>query len=154
MKLGVDPGISGALVLLENGQPVEWMSMPTLRTGAATRVSAAALAAWMRKFPIEHAFVEHVNSMPGQGVVSMFTFGHACGVVQGVLGGLQIPYTLVPPPTWKKKAGLLGTDKDAARSRAIQIWPQWRDLDSKGKGQALADAALIALTGTVTQEEA
>lgn len=153
MKLGIDPGIHGALVLLENDQPVEWMAMPTLRTGAATRVNAAALAAWMRKFPIERAYVEHVNAMPGQGVVSMFTFGHACGVIHGVLGGLEIPYTLVPPSTWKKRVGLMGTDKDAARSRAIQIWPQWRDLDAKGKGQAFADAALIALVA-MAQEEA
>ena len=38
-------------------------------------------------------------------------------------------------------------DKDAARTRAIQLWPAWRDLDLKGKGQALADAALIARFG-------
>lgn len=152
MRLGVDPGIHGALVLLEDGQPVEWTVMPTVKTGAATRVSAAALAAWLRKHPVEHAWVEHVSAMPGQGVVSMFSFGHACGVIQGVLGGLQVPYTLVPPPTWKRRAGLIGTDKDAARSRAIQLWPAWRDLDSKGKGQALADAALIALTGLITED--
>lgn len=152
MKLGIDPGVSGALVLLDNDQPVEWMMMPTVRTGAATRVSAPAVASWLRKFPIEHAWVEYVNSMPGQGVVSMFSFGHACGVVHGVLGGLEIPYTLVPPPTWKKRAGLIGTDKDASRSRALQIWPHWRDLDKKGVGQAYADAALLAFTGSIKEE--
>jgi len=62
----------------------------------------------------------------------------------GVLGAMCIPHTMVTPQAWKKAAGLIGTDKDAARARAIQLWPKWRELDKKGKGQALADAALIA----------
>jgi crossover junction endodeoxyribonuclease RuvC len=85
--------------------------------------------------------------MPGQGVTSMFNFGHSCGTVMGVLGAMGLPHTLVTPQAWKKQAGLIGTDKDAARSRAIQLWPKWRELDKKGKGQALADAALIAAYG-------
>ena len=85
--------------------------------------------------------------MPGQGVSSMFSFGHAAGTVSGVLAALHITTTLVAPASWKKAAGLIGTDKDAARSRAIQLWPKWRDLDAKIKGQALADAALIARFG-------
>ena len=65
----------------------------------------------------------------------------------GVLGAMGIPHTLVTPQAWKKDAGLIGKDKDAARARAIQLWPSWRDLDAKGKGQAYADAALIAMYG-------
>jgi crossover junction endodeoxyribonuclease RuvC len=92
-------------------------------------------------------YVEQVHAMPGQGVTSMFNFGHSCGTVMGVLGAMGLPCSLVTPQSWKKAAGLIGTDKDAARARAIQLWPKWRELDKKGKGQALADAALIALTG-------
>jgi len=143
MLLGVDPGLSGALVILDKGEPVEWMLMPTIVVGTAKRVSAPTLAAWMRKFEIERAAVEQVGAMPGQGVSSMFSFGHSAGVIQGVLGALEIPVLMVTPQTWKKAAGLSGTDKDAARSRALQIWPWWRALDKKGEGQALADAALI-----------
>jgi crossover junction endodeoxyribonuclease RuvC len=54
---------------------------------------------------------------------------------------------MVTPQKWKKAAGLIGTDKEAARARAIQLWPEWRALDTKGKGQALADAALISRYG-------
>jgi crossover junction endodeoxyribonuclease RuvC len=82
--------------------------------------------------------------MPKQGVASSFNFGHNVGTIMGVLGALYIPHTLVTPQAWKKAAGLIGTDKDAARARALQLWPTWRDLDKKAKGQALADAALIA----------
>lgn len=149
LVLGVDPGISGAWVLLKNNQPIEWGEMPTMKVGTATRVNATAFArnfSHYNEFTID-AFVEQVHAMPGQGVTAMFTFGHSCGVISGVLGALHIPVTMVTPQAWKKRAGLIGKDKDAARSRAIEIWPHWRDLDKKIKGQALADAALIALYG-------
>jgi crossover junction endodeoxyribonuclease RuvC len=85
--------------------------------------------------------------MPGQGVASMFSFGHSAGVIQGVLGAFEIPVVMVTPQSWKKRAGIIGQDKDASRSKAIQMWPKWRELDKKGVGQAYADAAFIALYG-------
>lgn len=145
--LGIDVGASGALVLLEDGQPIEWTAMPTLKIGTATRVNAPALADWIASTCCTHVYVEQVHAMPGQGVTSMFNFGHSCGTVMGVLGAMNLPHTMVTPQAWKKAAGLIGTDKDAARARAIQLWPKWRELDKKGKGQALADAALIAAYG-------
>jgi crossover junction endodeoxyribonuclease RuvC len=151
--IGIDPGCSGAVVIYDEdtGQPIEWDEMPTLKVGNASRVNAAALADMLQGWasaPIKpHAYVELVGAMPGQGVSSMFNFGHATGTVMGVLGALRVAHTLVAPQSWKKRAGLIGKDKDAARARAIQLWPQWRDLSAKGKGQALADAALIARFG-------
>jgi len=77
----------------------------------------------------------------------MFSFGHSAGVIQGVLGAFEIPVTMVTPNMWKTRARLTGLDKDASRVKAIQMYPYWRDLDKKGKGQALADATLIAIYG-------
>lgn len=145
--VGIDPGAAGACVLLEAGAPVEWMLMPVMREGKASRVNGAALASWLRAAGDVTVAVEAVHAMPGQGVSSMFSFGHSVGVVMGVLATLELPVMLLTPQAWKKAAGLIGTDKDAARSRAIQMWPAWRDLDKKGAGQALADAALIARAG-------
>jgi len=149
--IGIDPGLSGAIVILENGTPIEWTAMPTMKAGSANRVNASALAAFIRSHLYGdekiQAYVELVSSMPGQGVASMFSFGHSAGVLQGVLGAFEIPVTMVTPSTWKKRAGLIGQDKDASRVKAIQMFPSWRDLDKKGKGQALADAALIAIYG-------
>jgi len=145
--LGIDPGASGALVLLENGQPIEWAAMPTTKIGTATRVNAAALTDFIASCCCTHVYVEAVHAMPGQGVTSMFNFGHSCGTIMGVLGALGLPHTFVTPQKWKKAAGLIGTDKDASRARALQLWPKWRDLDKKAKGQAFADAALIAKYG-------
>ena len=145
--IGIDPGASGAIVLLDDGVPVEWMMMPTMKVGSTTRVNASALSSFIYDCDVKLARVEHVHSMPKQGVSSAFNFGHNCGVVEGVLGAFEVSVQLVTPQKWKKNAGLIGTDKDASRAKAIHLFPKWRALDKKGEGQALADACLIALYG-------
>jgi crossover junction endodeoxyribonuclease RuvC len=151
IKIGIDPGLSGAIVFMRDGSPIEWHKMPTMKIGAANRVNAAALATIIKMHLYKdekiQAYVELVSSMPGQGVASMFSFGHSAGVIQGVLGAFEIPVTMVTPQSWKKKAGLINMAKDSARTLAIQKWPSWRSLDWKGAGQAYADAAFIALYG-------
>jgi crossover junction endodeoxyribonuclease RuvC len=152
-RIGIDPGISGAIVVLEDNIPVEWSLMPTMKIGSQNRVNAVALAALIREYAHRYpeqptfAYVEQVHAMPKQGVSSMFSFGHSCGVIAGVLGAFEIPVTYVTPQMWKMRAHLTNKDKDSARSLAIQMWPHWRELDKKGAGQALADAALIARYG-------
>lgn len=148
--IGIDPGCSGAIVVLDSNCVYQnAICMPTVKVGAKSRVNGAAVASFLRAFDLAgaEAFLEQVGAMPGQGVSSMFTFGHAAGVVEGILQGLLIPYSLVTPQAWKKTAGLIGSDKDAARSRAIQLYPSLRILDQKAKGQAVADALLIARHG-------
>ena len=147
LRIGIDPGASGAIVVLHDNKIVGFLLMPVFKDGKSTRVNGAEVANFMRKYPGGHVYLERVHAMPGQGVSSMFTFGHAAGVVEGILQGACIPYTLVTPQSWKKRAGLIGADKDAARSRAIQLYPDLRILDLKGKGQAVADAILIARFG-------
>jgi len=144
--VGIDPGASGAIVVLEDGRPIGWAPMPIMQIGSHKRVNASMLADMLPK-ELKRAYVEQVGAMPGQGTASMFSFGHSCGVVFGVLGALQIPVVMVTPQSWKKRAGIIGQDKDASRSKAIQMWPKWRELDKKGAGQAYADAAFIALYG-------
>jgi len=148
--IGIDPGVSGAIVVLQSSaqpQPVEWLRMPSLKEGKASRVDCATLARFLEDFDSGHAYVEQVHAMPGQGVSSTFGFGHAAGSVMGVLAAMHITTTMVTPQAWKKSAGLIGSDKDGARSHAIRRWPRWGDLSAKGAGQAYADAALIALHG-------
>lgn len=150
MILGIDPGASGALVALDRqGEPIEWMRMPVMKEGSATRVNGLAVAEFIRSLPSDsvRAYVEAVHSMPKQGVASCFNFGHSAGVIAGVLAALEIPTVMVTPQRWKKRANLIGTNKDAARSKAIIRWPKWRDLDKIGAGQAYADAAFIAVYG-------
>src|SRR5690606_16808140 len=111
--------------------------------------NAAALAGLLHEaapvLKMPHAYVERVSAMPGQGVSSMFNFGMGYGVIQGVLASLGIPYTLVTPQTWKKRAGLAGKDKDNARTLAQQLCPEAPLGRKKDIGRA--DAILIARFG-------
>lgn len=147
--IGIDPGISGYIAVINGrGDIIAAAPMPTGKIGKANRVNPHALAAFLVEFDAARTcFIEQVGAMPGQGVSSMFSFGHSAGVVEGVVAALQIPITLVPPAAWKKSQGLAGKDKDAARARAAQLYPRERTFDMKGKGQALADAVFIARHG-------
>ena len=153
MIASIDPGVGGSLVVLSTaGGYIDHLIMPTIKVGSKNRVNGAAIAAFLAQYDIAHAFLEKVQAMPGggerkMGASSAFTFGHAAGLVEGIISGAGIPMTLVTPQAWKKHAGLIGSDKDAARSRAVQLFPGLRVLDLKGKGQAVADALLIGLYG-------
>lgn len=150
MIFGIDPGCSGAIVALnDDGTMHNHMPMPLVLAGKRHRVNGSAVADFFRQYIGQRstACLELVGPMPGQGVTSMFTFGHSCGVIEGILQAMEIPYQTIRPQAWKKGTGLIGLDKDAARSRAIQLYPTLRVLDLKGKGQAVADAILIARFG-------
>lgn len=158
--LAIDPGLSGALVLMDRGTGdyIDHLFTPTMKLGSKNRINGAAISAWTQQYATpEHVFLEQVNAMPGggkggpkMGAASAFTFGHSAGYVEGLIVGANLPYSLVSPTKWKTHAGLIGTDKDAARSRAIQLYPTLRVLDLKAKGQALADALLIGRYGIST----
>ena len=113
--LGIDPGLSGAYVLLDDGVPVEWDVMPTMVEGSHNRVNAASLAAQWREMMVDIAFMEQVGAMPGQGVTSMFSFGHSVGVVRGVLGALEIPTRLVTPQADRKSTRLNSSHMSESR---------------------------------------
>lgn len=148
--IGADPGLTGCLVVLTeaNFTYVEHLQMPTMKVGTSNRVNGAALARWLRDWDnVSMLYLEAVHSRPGEGAHGAFNFGHNAGVLEGIVQGIGIPYTRVKPDQWKKRAGLIGTDKDASRTRAIQLYPGIADLDLKAKGQALGDAILIARYG-------
>jgi len=109
-------------------------------------VSAQLVAELLRDLQIDEAFVEAVHAMPGQGVSSSFSFGRALGVLEGVLGALQIRTTMVPPAVWLKemrtKAG-----KDGSRARAIELWPKQASLFARKKDDGRAESALLATYG-------
>jgi crossover junction endodeoxyribonuclease RuvC len=149
--LGVDPGASGALVILETQtNTLTVADMPTVTIKRGTRqvrqVNAYLLADIIKELAPAKAFVEAVHAMPGQGVSSMFAFGRALGVIEGVLAGLQVPTTLVPPAEWTKAMRVKG-GKDGARNRAIELYPRSADQFARVKDDGRADACLIATYG-------
>jgi len=151
MKIGIDPGITGAIVFLQDDY-MELMGlhdMPTMALGKHQQVNAAELAKIIHNGGNNQApivvYLEEVHAMPGQGVVSMFNFGMGYGVVQGICGAFEYPLVLVKPNAWKKIAGLINKPKDAARTLAQQLYPE-ADLSLK-KHIGRADALLIARFG-------
>ena len=143
---GIDVGQTGAIVTLDNGVPVEWMHMPVLKDGKRSWVDGTELARFLSAPTPDTVRIEAVHSISGNGVAGMFSFGKMAGGVETAMGVLGLPWAAVTPQEWKKKFGLIGKDKDASRALAIQRWPWWKDLQKKAKGQALADAAFIALS--------
>ena len=88
--------------------------------------------------------IEQVSAMPGQGVTSMFNFGQSFGVLKGVCTAMQLPMYFVRPAKWKKYFNLINSEKDASRTRAIEIFPSFSSSLSKKKDSNKADAILIA----------
>ena len=149
MIIGVDPGLSGAVAFLDplRGQ-LNVEDMPTLLASGTGRrsVDAAGLARMLRGWRTDHAYVEQVSAMPGQGVSSMFSFGRSYGVVLGVLAALEVPVTLVQPRVWKQ-ALRVPAAKDGARARASQLLPRHTAAWPLAKHDGRAEAALIAFWG-------
>jgi crossover junction endodeoxyribonuclease RuvC len=151
MIIGIDPGVTGAIAFLEDdGSFVEVFDMPTKVVGKKNFVNPQELTEsldgsdWYSRATV---FLEKVHSMPGQGVASMFNFGMGYGIIQGVLAGLGMECTLVTPQGWKKRAGLIGQDKDKARLLAIGLFPEAADQLQRKKDIGRADALLIAEFG-------
>ena len=153
--IGIDPGVSGAVAILKRGEHFVF-DMPVMNlSGKKQQVNASELGKLFREnlpyvgadYGVDAtAYVEQVHSMPGQGVSAMFNFGTGYGVIQGVLGALQIPMVLVSPAVWKRRAGLTGKPKDASRTLAQQLYPA-APLGLK-KHVGRADAILIARFGS------
>ena len=145
-RIGIDPGISGALSLLdENLHCIAVEDMPTvLLSNKRKQVNAAELgkilSSWKRTELT--VYLEQVSAMPKQGVSSMFSFGTSYGIVIGVVSALQIPLKNILPVKWKRQAELIGKPKDYARTLAQRLYPELNLSRKKDIGRA--DAILIA----------
>jgi crossover junction endodeoxyribonuclease RuvC len=146
--VAVDPGLSGAIAVLdEDGELVELFDTPTVTTTTNRReISAAALAAILRKFPGTPAAVERVGPRPGEGAVGAFAFGHGFGTVLACLATLGHPVRLVSPVSWKRWCAIPpGADKQAAIGVAARMVPSAASQLTLKKHDGRADALLIGL---------
>ena len=147
---GIDPGISGAISVLENKKVLEIYDMPTMIDGKKNKkqVNGAQVTNIIKERLNDKKevviVVEHVNAMPGQGVTSMFNFGQSFGVLKGVCAALRLPIYFVRPVKWKKYFNLIKTNKDASRTKVIEIYPNISSRLSRKKDSNKADAILIA----------
>jgi len=151
MKIfGIDPGVSGAICVLKEGKILEVYEMPTMIDGKKNKrqVNGAEVTnIFLKELNKENAakvVVEHVTAMPGQGVTSMFNFGQSFGVLKGICAALKLPIYFVRPVKWKKHFNLIKTNKDASRTKVIEIFPYISSKISRKKDSNKADSILIA----------
>ena len=150
--IGIDPGISGSICFFEDEKIIEVIEMPVMTEGKKNKKQVNGAQIYneflkrinKKKDDEVRVVIEQVSAMPGQGVTSMFNFGQSFGILKGVCSAMQLPMFFVRPAKWKKYFNLINSQKDASRTRAIEIFPYFSTQLSKKKDSNKADAILIA----------
>jgi crossover junction endodeoxyribonuclease RuvC len=150
--IGIDPGISGSICFFEDGKILDVLEMPTMTDGKKNKKQVNGAQIYneitIKIRGIEkqnlRVIIEQVSAMPGQGVTSMFNFGQSFGILKGICSAMQLPMYFVRPAKWKKYFGLIKSEKDASRTKAIEMFPYFSSQLSKKKDSNKADAILIA----------
>ena len=150
--IGIDPGISGSICFFDDGHIIDVIDMPTMIDGKKNKKQVNGsqifneISKRVQKKEKQNirVIIEQVSAMPGQGVTSMFNFGQSFGILKGICSAMQLPMYFVRPTKWKKYFNLINSEKDASRTRAIEIFPYFSPQLSKKKDSNKADAILIA----------
>ena len=150
--IAIDPGISGSICFFKDGKILEVIEMPTMTEGKKNKKQVngaqiyneiSAKINGIEKHSIR-VIIEQVSAMPGQGVTSMFNFGQSFGILKGICSAMRLPMFFIRPAKWKKYFSLINSEKDASRTKAIEMFPYFSSQLSKKKDTNKADAILIA----------
>jgi crossover junction endodeoxyribonuclease RuvC len=150
--IGIDPGISGSICFFQDGKIIDVVEMPTMTDGKKNKKQVNGsqifneISDRIKKLDKKDikVIIEQVSAMPGQGVTSMFNFGQSFGILKGICSAMQLSMYFVRPAKWKKYFNLINSEKDASRTKAIEIFPYFSGNLSKKKDSNKADAILIA----------
>jgi crossover junction endodeoxyribonuclease RuvC len=150
--IGIDPGISGSICFFEDGKILDVVEMPTMTEGKKNKKQVNGSQIYneisnrinQRDKKEIKVIIEQVSAMPGQGVTSMFNFGQSYGILKGICSAMRLPMYFVRPAKWKKYFNLINSEKDASRTKAIEIFPYFSSQLSRKKDSNKADAILIA----------
>lgn len=154
---GIDPGLSGALAVLDHaGSILHVADLPTLLVGKTRMLDLSSIRTLLPNRETSRVTLEKVDVRPAvgknkdgtvrkQGIVSSGRFMRATGQIEGMLamGGYSVE--LVTPQAWKKvmMAGM-AKEKDASRLRCSQVWPDMAALWRHKKDHHRCDALLLA----------
>jgi crossover junction endodeoxyribonuclease RuvC len=155
--IGIDPGISGAIALVDKDKFLVTLDMPTRMSSTskkiiATDTLAQDLRVLIKKYGPEVAYIEQVGAAPGQGVSSAFRFGEAYGIAHAICTTLDLQVIPVTPVRWKRAFDLPGgpAGKNAAREMAGVLFPD--SAFSRVKDHNRAEAALLAWYGLMVDK--
>jgi hypothetical protein len=138
--VGIDPGKTGAAALITDEGTLDVLDYPGSPSLIVDRFRS-----WKLSYEIVMVALEKVSARPGQGVVSMFTFGRNLGAWEGILSAFSIPFMMPTPRQWQKgiidpKAG--ADSKTRSLNTARRLFPD-ASLSLK-KDHGRADALLLA----------
>lgn len=151
--VGIDPGLSGAVAIVElglaygagmMGVAVHDLPVTARQTGKGLEVNARMLAALLHSLGPSHAVIERQGPMPKQGVTSVYSLGRTAGLIEGVLAMHGAAVDWVRPLEWKRAYGLTGKPKDASRSKALELFPGLAAQLTRKRDHGRAEALLIA----------
>ena len=126
--IGIDPGLSGAIAVLEDNKVLNIFDIPVMSEGKKNKkqLNSAFLVSLLKQNSSKNeeiaVVVAQVNAMPGQGVTSMFNFGQSFGVLKGVCAAMQLPIFFVRPAKWKRHFDLINSQKDSSRVKVIEMF--------------------------------
>lgn len=101
--VSIDPGIRGALVLLDRGAISKAYKMPILKEGDRSRIDVPSLLSCLQESRPEVCIIEKPQFRPEASAQSHGTTGINWGMVYGVILSLGIPVVQVDAVTWTKK---------------------------------------------------
>jgi hypothetical protein len=141
---GVDPGKSGAIVILKDGKI--WQKH--LLTQVIPKQHFI-------NFGVKTIWVEKAQVMGKESARAMFNYGRDYGYMLGTLNGCGFDINFVPPAVWtgllhKKSPTTFDNPKATSLYVARQLWP---DVDLRASDRCrvahdgIVDAALIAYYG-------
>lgn len=149
MKIGIDPGLSGAIAFVSDDY-IKLFDMPVIECKWSKKkvVNGYSLMGLLKHAIDQKPIVsiELVHSMPKQGVASTFAFGDSFGSARAVVMAMGFEYKMVRPQAWKSKCGFIGKDKDAPRLAALKMYPFLAEQLKFKKHQGRADAIFIAVS--------
>ena len=162
--IGVDPGLAGALAVLDlaSGEVVNIEDMPTMQilTRSKKQVNRIDKVALHGFFEMQQmlgcrmVLMELMAGRKGQGADAGMQLGLGVGLMQGMCIAMKIPFDEVSPSVWKREYGVPGKLVDGKASkaadtaivkRADELLPSARDFFRGPKGGLKVDRAEAAM---------
>lgn len=149
--LGVDPGGSGALALVEADNLIAVADMPVFQVkrgrGFKPELDVHGLLRILREWGPNVCWFERVGGMDGQSASAAFNFGRIAGMCEALVKADGARFEFVSPHVWKMSMRLVNEAKDDARAKAINLWPAMAEKFTRKMDTDRAEAALIAEYG-------
>lgn len=125
---GIDPGLSGAFVFVEDGYIVDIVDMPTVKVVVGKRkrsvVDSEQITNIFKKYFSQDTvvYIEKAHAMPGQGVVSMFTNGETFGKLTQACFDFGFVPNIIRATDWKREFNLQSGKKVEKSEKKIKTF--------------------------------